>query len=254
MNRFFLEKSPDRQGQVTFASEDRSHIARVLRLRPGDSVLAVFGGAEYQVELTQVGAGGVTGLVRAELRPHREPEIRVTLVQGLPKGDKMETIIQKGTEIGAAAFWPAQAERSVVKLDRGKAAGRRERWQKVAREAAQQSGRLTVPEVLPVGDLSEILAEIGRCRALALMLYEGEPAVGLRQALEQLSRTAVGAEGLRECFLVIGPEGGLTEAEVAVARQAGIIPATLGPRILRTETAGPAALAAILYHFGDFGD
>lgn len=260
MNRFFIDVPPKPDGTVVFAAEDYGHLNKVLRLRPGDRVTAVYGGTEYETELTRMAGGEAAGRILAELSPEREARARVTLVQGLPKGDKMETIIQKGTEIGAAAFWPVRAARSVVRLDPGRTVERIRRWQRVAREAAQQSGRVEIPEVRPLGDLAAVMTDIGRGRAadpsriLALIPFEGEPAVGMRRVLDEFSSAArPGGPISPEVYLVIGPEGGLEEAEIGAARQAGVIPVSLGPRIMRTETAGPAALAAVLYHFGDFG-
>jgi len=174
-----------------------------------------------------------------------EPTLRVVLVQGLAKGDRMDTVIQKGTELGAAAFWPVVCKRSVVRLDASKKASRLERWQRIAAGAAKQCRRALVPEVLEPVEWSMALDMIPP-GALVLVLWEDETGRTLKDTLQSHSRPD-------EVYLLIGPEGGLEQQEVEEACRLGGIPVTLGPRILRTETAGPAALAMLLYQWGDLG-
>lgn len=261
MNRFFLEEqpAPELGAPVRFAIDDVGHIARVLRLRPGEKVLAVLGGAEYLVELQQVSGIEVTGRVISWERPRREPPLDVILVQGLPKGDKMDLIVQKATELGVAGVIPMRTERAIVQLDERKAAERQRRWQKIAREAAQQSGRLAVPQVLPVCSLGEALAAAGgqeggappAAAVASFFLWEAEQGNSLKQRLR--SMPPADGTSARRVYLFVGPEGGFSPAEAAQARAAGVLPVSLGPRILRTETAGPAAVALVLYEWGDLG-
>ena len=170
--------------------------------------------------------------------------MRITLFQGLAKGDKVETVIQHGTELGVCGFVPVASSRAVVKLEPKKAVERVERWQRIAREAAEQSRRGAVPAVAEVVSWKQAAA---RCRDydLALVPWEegGEP---LKTVLEA-------HPGAKTVAVFIGPEGGLSPDEVALAREHGARAVTLGPRILRTETAGLAAAAAILYALGDLG-
>lgn len=234
---------------VTFTPEQSHQIERVLRLRAGDRVVAVCAGREHMVELTAIAHGRSEGRVIEVRRPDREPPLRVVLAQGLPKGDKMEMIVQKAVEIGVAEIRPLRAARCVVQLQGERARARTQRWQAIAREASEQSGRLAVPPVHEVCALADALAEAresGDSPAL-LLLWEGETSTGLAAALR--SRTA--ATG--PVWLFVGPEGGWAPEEVDLARAAGAVPVSLGPRILRTETAGPAALAMVLFALGDLG-
>jgi 16S rRNA (uracil1498-N3)-methyltransferase len=174
-----------------------------------------------------------------------EPPLRVVLVQGLAKGDRMDTVIQKGTELGAAAFWPVVCKRSVVRLDASKKISRLERWQRIAAGATKQCRRALVPEVAEPLEWSTALGLIPP-GALVLILWEDEAGRTLKDTLQSRPRPD-------EVYLLIGPEGGLEQQEVEEACRRGGIPVTLGPRILRTETAGPATLAMLLYQWGDLG-
>jgi 16S rRNA (uracil1498-N3)-methyltransferase len=170
--------------------------------------------------------------------------LSVTLVQGLPKGDKLETIVRAVTELGVARIVPAVTARTVVRLADRQAAARLARWQRVAREAAKQSGRRAVPEVVAARPLQSCLDE-ARGADLALCLWEGE-ATPLAAALAGVARP-------RSVAVLIGPEGGLERREVDAARAAGWRIVGLGARILRTETAGPALTAILQSRWGDLG-
>ncbi|WP_027717870.1 16S rRNA (uracil(1498)-N(3))-methyltransferase [Desulfovirgula thermocuniculi] len=247
MGRHFFV--PPRQicgNRVYISGSDAAHIYRVLRLRPGDVVNVLDGsGTAYRVELTSTAADRVEGLVRESFPAAGEPPVRVTLAQGLSKGEKMDIIIQKSVELGASAIIPVSCSRSVVRLTREKARERQERWQRIAREAAKQCLRAVVPLVGEVVTLEEVLGTLPP-RVLALMPWEGEKSLSLKEALRKAGKK-------EEVFLFIGPEGGFAPAEVELARQQGVITVTLGPRILRTETAALAALAVVLYELGDLG-
>lgn len=268
MNRFFVTPEDVLPDQVVFTGANLHHLSRVLRLRPGDRVLALTGdGQELEVELEQVGPDQAVGTIVGRGLNLAEPPLALTLVQGLPKGDKMDLIIQKGTELGMARFLPVSTERAVVRLEPGKAAQRQARWQTIAREAAEQSRRGRVPLVSPVTTLAEAIEEAGRAvaerpdRVLALFLWEEASELGLADALDPW-RGAAGPKGGRsgmgtnrpdEVWVFIGPEGGFSPSEADMARRAGILPVSLGPRILRTETAGPAVAAVVLFALGDLG-
>ena len=243
MRRFTL--APDRvvDGRVTFDPDESRHIARVLRLRPGDMIVATDGaGADYTVRLERVGEA-TTGTVMATVSGAPESPLRITLVQGVPKGDRMELIVRAATELGVARVQPALCERTVVRLEPGRWRERARRWQRVAREAAKQCGRAVIPAVEPPRPLADCLA--GVQADLALCPWEGG-GTPLREVLSTSiePRTAV---------VVVGPEGGLAEAEVQSAGAAGLRVVSLGPRILRTETAGPAVVAILQMRFGDLG-
>lgn len=239
--RFFLERVEG--DAVVLPREDSHHLLRVLRAAPGAPFAVLAGGMAYDCVLERVEDGLAVGRVVAAGPAAGEPAIRITLFQGLAKGEKMEFVLQHGTELGIAEFVPVAASRSVVRLDARKAAQRAERWQRIAREAAEQSRRGAVPVVAPLHAWEEAVARIP-AHDLALVAWEGggEP---LRKVLEAHPAAASYA-------LFIGPEGGLTPGEVDLARRAGAVPVTLGPRILRTETAPLAAVAAILYARGEW--
>jgi 16S rRNA (uracil1498-N3)-methyltransferase len=244
MRRFTLQ--PDRlvAGRVTFDAGESRHIARVLRLRPGDTVLATDGaGRDFTVRLETLG-DAATGTVLAEAVGVAASPLALTLIQGVPKGDKMESIVRAVTELGVARVRPALCERTIVRLEPGRWRDRARRWQRVAREAAKQSGRAVIPEVETPRPLLEWLAAV-EPGDLGLCLWEGEGT--------PLTRALAAAATPRTATIVVGPEGGLARAEVDAARAHGLTATSLGPRILRTETAGPAVVAILQSRFGDLG-
>jgi 16S rRNA (uracil1498-N3)-methyltransferase len=237
--------SPERidGGRVVFDRDESRHLG-VLRLRPGDTVLAVDGeGREYTVRLESVGETARGAVLDVAARPTESP-LRITLLQSVPKGDKMETIVRAATELGVARVWPALCERTIVRLEPGRWRDRARRWQRVAREAAKQSRRAVIPEVEAPRTLVELLAA-GPPTDLALCLWEAE-GTPLREVL------AV-AVPPHSAVVLVGPEGGLARAEVELARARGFTVVSLGPRILRTETAGPAITAILQSRLGDLG-
>jgi len=240
MRRFTLQ--PDRltAGHVTFDASESRHLSRVLRLQPGDTVIATDGaGRDYTVRLESVG-DAATGTVIAEAAGVPESPLTITLVQGVPKGDKMEAIVRAATELGVVCVRPALCERTVVRLEPSRWRDRARRWQRVAREAAKQSGRAIVPEVEMPRPLAECL---GPKVDLALCLWEGGG--------EPLGSVLAAARAPASATVIVGPEGGLARAEVDAARAVGVTVVSLGQRILRTETAGPAILAILQSRLGD---
>jgi len=231
-------------GQATLVGPPLHYLARVLRVAVGDA-LEVFDGEgtsfEARVEaLTPEAATLALGPAR-RTRPPRA----VTIVQGLPKGDKLELVLQKGTELGAAAFIAAAAERSVVKLE-GKEAQKQARWQRIVEEAARQCGRPDVPVVSVAASLKEAVASLAPGTKV-LVLDESEHTVTLSQAFAPLAGTEV------PVAFVVGPEGGLSRAEVEALKGAGASPVSLGKLILRTETAALAGLAVLRHLDGELG-
>lgn len=210
------------------------HARRVLRLKTGDAVTLFDGrGGEVAGRLAPGGDG-----VRVDLGEwsavEREAAFEVTLAQALPGGDKMDWVVQKAVELGAARIVPLAAARCVVRLAGERAVRRIAHWQSVAIAACEQCGRNRVPEVQPLRDLRGWLAELPPVDDSARLLLAPTGAALPRDLGPR-----------RGAFLLIGPEGGLTDEEVAAARACGFAAASLGPRILRTETAGLAALAAL---------
>jgi 16S rRNA (uracil1498-N3)-methyltransferase len=244
MRRFAIAPERVVDGRVTFDARQTRHLARVLRLGPGDTVVASDGaGHDYTVRLEAVrprATGVVVGLADAAA----DSPLAITLVQGLPKGDKLEAIVRAATELGVARVAPALTARTVVRLAERQAAARLARWQRVAREAAKQCGRSAAPEVTPTRALAACLDE-ARGADLALCLWEGQ-APPLAAALAE-------AASPRRIAVLVGPEGGLEESEVDAARAHGWRVVGLGARILRTETAGPAIIAILQSRWGDLG-
>jgi len=242
LHRFFVEGQCRVGAEIALRPEEARHAAQVLRLTPGEAVELLDGRGVYAGALSSVDKGGVRAMVSAQL-PDREPRIRVTLFQGLAKGDKMEGIVQKCTELGVHALQLLEMDRCVQRLDAKRVEVQRERWQRIAREAAKQCGRAWAPPVHPPMGLDDP-ALAGRWAEQQLLIVPWEEAGS--GSLRDLLRGAEGSEGPLRIGLVIGPEGGIAEGEVARLHGLGGKIVTLGPRILRTETAGMAALAAIM--------
>ena len=244
MTRFFVADGAVVGDRVVLGRDDSHHLLKVMRAQLGEAFAVLTGGVEYECRLVGVEEGRAVGAVAGARPAAGEPPVRITLMQGLAKGEKMETIIQHGTELGVSEFVPVATSRAIVKLEPKKAAERVERWERIAREAAEQCRRGAVPGVAPVATWREAVA---RCGEFDLVLVPWE------EGGEQLKAVLGATAGVRSVAVFIGPEGGLSPEEVALARSHGAQAVTLGPRILRTETAGLAAVAAILYALGDLG-
>lgn len=231
---------------VLVTGAEAAHLTRVLRLRPGAEIDVLDGeGRARRACLLSVDKNGVRARVTGWRALAPEPPVRLTLVQGLARGDKMDFIIQKAVELGVARVIPASCTRTVIRFDAERGHRRRERWQKIAVEAAEQCSRGTVPVVEPPQKLGDALSLL-RPGTLALLLWEGECVTGLKDVLDNVPRA-------EDVFVFVGPEGGFTADEVKACTAAGARPVSLGPRILRTETAGLVAAALILYAWGDLG-
>jgi 16S rRNA (uracil1498-N3)-methyltransferase len=229
--------------RVAFDREETHHLMRVLRLRPGDLVIAADGrGRDYTVRIDALGASA-SGTVLGSATADVESRLAVSLLQGIAKGDKMETIVRAATELGVRRIVPVITERTVIRLDPARWRERARRWQRVAREASKQCGRPVVPEVDPPAPLAEALADAVPAD-LRLCFWEAATQA-LGPVLQLLATSPTSAQ------VLVGPEGGLAPAEAAVAQGHGFMPIRLGPRVLRTETAGPAAVAILQSRFGD---
>jgi 16S rRNA (uracil1498-N3)-methyltransferase len=232
---------------VLLSPEESAHVTRVLRMLPGEKVQLIAAERLYAGELIAVDATATTARVLAEL-PSSEAVVQVTLVQGLPKADKMEMIIQKATELGVWDVLPVEMERSVARFD-PKDTRKLERWNRVAREAAKQSGRARVPEVrAPLRMAQAVKALQAEQYDAVLIAWEEE---GDRLLSKVLARKLMKSPGLRKMALVIGPEGGITPAEVEALTAIGAESVSLGRHILRTETAGLCALAITMSALGE---
>ncbi|GFO62576.1 16S rRNA (uracil(1498)-N(3))-methyltransferase [Geomonas paludis] len=246
MRSFFLGDNPVDAGEATITGELYRHMARVLRLKQGAEVELVDGeGRRHSGVIEEVGPKSLTVRIEATAAaPVAEAGLRITLYQGLPKGDKLDLILQKCTELGIAEVVTFDAARSVVKLRGEKTAGKLTRFEKIVQEAARQCGRSSAPQVAIGGSLKEVLRDAPH--TVKLLLWEGEEKTTLRECLERY-------QAPESVAIVVGPEGGLTSEEVAAALACGFTPVTLGKRILRTETAGLALVSILQFHWGDLG-
>jgi len=244
-NRFFVPASSLEEEQVRLSPEQAHQVHHVLRLKPGDAIVVLDDrGVEYDVTLTGVGPREAVGRVTDRRLAPGEPAVEVTLFQSLLAREKFEWVLQKGTEIGVAHFVPVLTERSLVR-EKQIEKNKRERWRRIMTEAAEQSHRGRLAKLEPLMAFREAVAQarsFDRC-LIAAPFQEAAP---LREIL-------AGAGPGSSIALLIGPEGGFTPEEVALACEKGAVPIGLGPRVLRTETAAMVAAALILYELGEMG-
>jgi 16S rRNA (uracil1498-N3)-methyltransferase len=252
LHRFFIEDdlpgTPATGVELAMSGSDRHHLARVLRLVPGDRVIVADpSGREAEATLVVVSAERVLADLDAALERPGRP--RVVLGAAVSRRERMELTIQKVTELGVAEFWPVLTARCVVKLDEDRAGKRAERWRRIAEEAAKQSQRESVPVVREPMTIVELAAEAGRFDIVLVPWEEASAAgLGIGAALD-----AAGATPETEVLVVIGPEGGLEESEVAALEAAGGVIVTLGDTVLRTETAAIVSTALVMYELGALG-
>ena len=242
MHRFYAD---DRgvTGETAFlCEEDAHHAIRVLRMKPGEGCELFAGGRRFSGEVASIGDGAVQVRITGEL-PSTEPRLRVTLYQGLPKADKMELIVQKSVELGACAVVPVAMSRCVVQLDAKDGRKKQERWQKIAREACKQSGRCEMMQVTEPISFRQLLARLPEHGA---SIVPWEDARGY-----SLARFHAEHPDIADLAIVIGPEGGMSGEEIDRMKGAKCCAVTLGPRILRTETAGLCAMSALFCLYGD---
>jgi 16S rRNA (uracil1498-N3)-methyltransferase len=238
--RAFVDRSLQAGERFALPKDAATHLVRVLRLREGDACVLFNGdGHDYSATLESAGKREVRVRIDGASAVDNESPLRITLLQGIARGDKMDWILQKATELGVAAFVPVSSERSEVRLDAERADKRVAHWRSVVRSACEQSGRAIVPAVSALQSLAGALASL--------------PA-GARFLLDPFAEHAIGAMSVQEgaCMLAIGPEGGWSPRDREQLIGAGFSGLRLGPRILRTETAGLAAIAALQAGFGDF--
>lgn len=236
MPRFFT--GPLQGDRAVVTGEDAAHISRSLRLRPGEELILCDGeGTDYRCEILSVGET-VEAAVLEKMPSETEPRVRITLYQACPKGDKMETIVQKAVELGASAIVPVLTDRCVSRPDGRSMEKKLQRYQKIALEAAKQSGRGVIPQVRPLMTLKE-----------AGLSYEGRGIVFYEKGGERLCRLLIGEE--QEISLFVGSEGGFAPEEIAFLEEQGVQAATLGKRILRCETAPLCGLSVVLSLTGE---
>lgn len=245
MPRFYVPEPRVEGDLIRVTGNEAKHIRTVLRLKTGDR-LSIFDGSSKEYEGTIVKADRSDVLVRIEtiLRPREAFGLAITLAQSLLKGDKMDWVIQKATELGASELIPFFSSRTVPLLEPSKAKDRHKRWRRIAVEASKQCGRTLLPRVSPLLDYHQVLRVPSR-NALRLFLWEKKGA--------KLKEVLTGMGERENIFVVVGPEGGWADQEAEEAIGVGFIPITLGRRTLRAETVGLSVLSILQYELGDMG-
>lgn len=248
MQTYFVDEKNWQENEVII-SDDAHHIIRVMRYNIGDKILCVHPN-------TQVAKCNIIAINNDEETVHakiiewlnvdNELPVRVTILQSLPKGNKVELIIQKGTELGANQFILFESERSIVKWDEKKVKKRIERYNKIAKEASEQSKRNIIPQIKYVKNINDYLKNKNNVNSIKLIAYEEE---AKQKRTTSFSKLLQSVKENEEIIVCIGPEGGFTEEEIVFFKEYGFEPIRLGKRILRTETASLYTLAAISYHF-----
>ena len=242
MHRFYADPSRSRDGLAFLSQEDIRHALTVLRLKPGQHVEIVMGSRRWEGVLDNPDGREISVRILSPL-PSTESGIFMTLFQGLPKADKMDLIVQKATELGVSRIVPVQMKRCVSRPDQKDMIRKLERWRKISREAGKQSGRCVIPEITGPVALSS-LPDCGRLPEINIVPWE--EASGYGPLAFRNDHPAPASLGI-----LIGPEGGIEKDEIDLLRSAGFVPVTLGKRILRTETAGLAAVAAFMGLYGE---
>jgi len=236
MYNFFVDACARTGDTFRIGGKDHNHIRNVLRMQPGDTFLVSCSGTSSLCRLAHMDENTIVAEIMEEDYRNTELPVRFYLFQGLPKGDKLELIIQKTVELGVAGIIPVEMSRCVMKLDEKKKKARRERWQSIAESAAKQSKRNVIPEVSDVMTYKQAMAKAAELD-LFLVPYENER--GMVATRDALSRIKPGMS----VGILIGPEGGFEEQEIELARQTGAAVISLGARILRAETAAVTAMA-----------
>lgn len=249
MQRFFVSAQLAIGRPIALTGDQAHQVRRVLRMRSGDRAILLDGrGNACEGVLTAIGEAEVQFQVTQRLATTGEPIVHITLYQAVLKGERFGWALQKGVEVGVSAFVPLIGERNVVD-DAMAVEAKRSRWLRIIQEAAEQCGRSRLPELASVQRFDQAVQSVGPSQhgaSLRLLLWEGERQARLRAALSECNvGPGVGIQ------LFVGPEGGFSDAEVALARACGVRTIGLGPRILRAETAGVVAAALILYELGD---
>ena len=243
MTRFFVAPEELAPEFLVLTGENAQH-AKGLRLKEGEEVLVCDGqGRECICTISDVSPGQISLVVKHRQESESEARVKASIYMAFSKGDKLEHVIQKATELGAYESVAFPSARCVSRPDDKSLKKKLERWQKIAASAAEQSGRGRIPEVITLGSYKEALTRAAQADK-AILFYENERATTLRMALE--------TGGYNTISLLTGPEGGLEEKEVAQAQEAGLQVCTLGRRILRCETAPLCALSAVMYATGEF--
>jgi 16S rRNA (uracil1498-N3)-methyltransferase len=227
---------------ATIEGSDVNYLKNVLRLSVGSEIRVLDNKSkEYQAKIVSFEDSKVIAELLSEKHPKAEPKVKVTVAHGIAKGYKMDFVVQKTTELGALRIIPVKTERTVVKIHHEKEEHKVERWQKIAKEAAEQSGRLIIPMVEQIMEFRDIFS-LKKEFDLCVMLWEMEKEVSIKQLLQS-------HKDIKRMMILIGPEGGFSHEEAETAKCEGFVTANIGSRILRTETAAIAALSMINYEY-----
>lgn len=245
MQRYFLESSFDNDGKARISGDDGKHIVKVMRMEAGDCIIAVDEGEAFISEITDILMDGVAVKKKDGPLPSNEMQVNVTIACGLPKGDKLDLIVQKGTELGMRSIIPFEAERSIVKWDTKKGSKKVERLQKIAKEAAEQCHRTIMPEVLSPMSFKQLLKESRNYDIRFFADEEDAKGTDPNKIADRLKNVY----HKQTVLVVFGPEGGLSRKEAEEMSAADFLSVSLGPRILRTETAPLYFLSAMSYEF-----
>lgn len=248
MPKFFVKSNQINENIITILETDVNHISNVLRLKIGDKIQVCNeeNGINYKSKIIEMNKENIKCEILEKIVSNSEAGVHINILQGLPKAEKMELIIQKCTELGVKEITPVEMERCIVRLDEKSAIKKQERWQKIAEVAAKQSGRDLIPKINSVTNMKNI------CNMLAdydivLVPYENEKNITLKEVLSKLPKKDL------KIAIIIGPEGGFEEQEIEILEKNNCKIVTLGNRILRTETVAIAMTSVILYELADFG-
>lgn len=248
MPKFFVRNNQISGNTINIMGTDVNHITNVLRLKTDDEIKIcnVDEGINYKTQIVEINKENVKCNILEEIESNAEAGVHINILQGLPKAEKMELIIQKCTELGVNEITPVEMERCIVKLDSKSASKKQERWQKIAEVASKQSGRDKIPTInnaINIKNVCKMLANYD----IVLVPYENEKTVTLKEVLNKLPKTNL------KIAIIIGPEGGFDEKEIQMLEQSNCKIVTLGNRILRTETVAIAMTSVIMYEIADFG-
>jgi len=247
MHKFFISKQNINGDSAIIEGEDVKHIYKVLRLEEGTQIsINNCDGVEYLAEIIDINKKEVKARILSELQTNNESPIDVYLFQGLPKSQKMDLIVQKSTELGVKEITPVITERVVVKNEIGEFK-KMDRWIRIALEACKQSKRTMIPKVNEPIEFYHLL-DLLENMDLILVPYENEDGNGLKKVCSNVNKGSI-----KKVAIIIGPEGGFEESEIDVLKKYNAEIITLGPRILRTETAGFVCASLIMYELGDLG-
>lgn len=245
MHKFFVQENNIEKPYIYIDGDDVSHISKVLRLRKDDSIQVSCSGYEYICSIMQIEKDMITCIIDSEFENSTEPDVRVTLFQALPKAAKMDYIIQKCVEAGIYRIQPVITKRVVLDLEGKDLKAKMDRWNRISNEAAKQSNRGIVPPVSKPVTFDAAL-DIACRMDLTLIPYEDEKTTDIKDVFKK-------HKGILSVGIFIGPEGGFEKEEIDKCRERNIIPVTLGPRILRTETAGLVTAVLVLYETDNMG-